>query len=125
MVKGGCGVEGKRFIALGLRGEQGNPEQSGIEHGCNGVRLGSDSRKKNRALTSGSMSSAAERREREGVRAWACWAGEGKREQAGAGLRLGFCFFFYFLFCFLFQTKPFSNKILNANKFKPEANNTK
>ena len=128
MVKGGCGVEGKRFIALGLRGEQGNPEQCGIERGCNGVRLGSDSRKKNRALTSGSMLSDAERREREGVRARACWAGEGelgrarprggervgpqgKREQAGARLRLGFCFlsflklFSVFFSQFLFQRK--------------------
>ena len=112
MVKGGCGVEGKRFIALGLRREQGNPEQSGIERGCNGVRLGSDSRKKNRALTSGSMSSAAERREREGVRARACWAREGnwaapgrggkglgrrgEGSRPGAGLRLGFCFLLLF-----------------------------
>ena len=82
MVKGGCGVEGKRFIALGLRKEQGNPEKFRIERGCDGVRLGSDSRKKNRALTGGTGSSATERREREGVRAraglaawWAALAG--------------------------------------------------
>ena len=116
MVKGGCGVEGKRFIALGLRREQGNPEQSGIERGCNGVRLGSDSRKKNRALTSGSMSSAAERREREGVRARACWAGEGELGRArprggkgwavgekGAGRGLGFGWGFVSLFLKFFS----------------------
>ena len=133
MVKGGCGVEGKRFIALGLRKEQGNPEKSGIERGCDGVRLGSDSRKKNRALTGGTGSSAAERREREGVRAraglaawWAaltgqgrrgraasaCWAGEAelgrarpKREgKGGEGFGWGFSFFF-FLSQFLFPKK--------------------
>jgi hypothetical protein len=49
--------------------------------------------------------------------------------RGGAGLAgfqgLGvFSFFFFFLFCFPFQ-KPFPNKILSANKFKPETNDTK
>ena len=55
--------------------------------------------------------------------------GRGKGYWA-AGCRAGaFSFFlflpfpFYFIFCFLFL-KPFPNKIVNANKFKPEANNT-
>jgi len=45
---------------------------------------------------------------------WACWF-------PGVG---GLFSFFFFLFCFPFQ-KPFPNKILSANKFKPETNNTK
>jgi len=52
--------------------------------------------------------------------------GPGLRVRGEGGFGWGFsCSFFYFLFCFLFQNKPFSSKILNANKFKPEANNTK
>jgi len=71
-------------------------------------------------------------RKGKGVRCWAGkkWAGPRgrKREgERGVGLRgVGLePFLFFFLFCFLFQKKPFPNKILNANKFKPEANNTK
>jgi len=105
IVKGGCGVEGKRFIALGLRKEQGNPEKSGIERGCDGVRLGSDSRKKNRALTGGTMSSAAERREREGVRALAWWAGELGFGWSSWGFPLFFKFFSVFFSQFLFPKK--------------------
>ena len=53
-------------------------------------------------------------------------AGPSAKGEKGAGLESGeaFIFFLKFLFCFLFL-KPFPNKILNANKFKPEANNTK
>ena len=36
----------------------------------------------------------------------------------------GFSLFVFIFFSVLFL-KPFLNKILNANKFKPEANNTK
>jgi len=149
MVKGGCGVEGEHFIALGLRKEEGNPEKFGIERGCDGVRLGFDSRKKNRALTGGTGSSAAERREREGVRAraglaawWAaltgqgrrgraapaCWAGEGelgrarpKREgKGGEGFGWGFSFFF------LSFSIPFSKEALKqTNQNKNRTYNTK
>ena len=54
--------------------------------------------------------------------------------ERGAGLRLVFqgvspflfLLFFSFLFSFPFYfPKPFLNRILNSNKFKPEANNTK
>ena len=55
---------------------------------------------------------------------------EGERGTGPRGVGLEpFLFFlflpfpFYFIFCFLFL-KPFPNKIVNANKFKPEANNT-
>jgi len=51
------------------------------------------------------------------------WAERKRGKRGWAGIRGSF-FFLKFLFCFLFL-KPFPNKILNANKFKPEANNTK
>jgi len=50
-------------------------------------------------------------------------ATSGPSARVRGGVRLGFSSFF-FLFYFLFQ-KPFPNKILSANKFKLEANNTK
>jgi len=48
------------------------------------------------------------------------WAGKARGAAGLAGVFL----FFYFLHHFLFL-KPFPNKILNVNKFKPKENNTK
>ena len=89
----------------------------------------------------------ASQREREGRAVGASWAardlgrGRGLGRARGVGVTgcgagwasawfsqglLPFLLFFYFLFSFPFYfPKPFLNRILNANKFKPEANNTK
>ena len=57
------------------------------------------------------------------------WAGMGRAlgdRLLGCGLRPRSGFFLYFiLFSVFFSKNPFPNKILNANKFKLEANNTK
>jgi hypothetical protein len=88
------------------------------------------------ALTGGAQLPATEKGRRARLGREREWAECGREKGMGkgywaAGCRPGaFSFFFlflpfpfYFIFCFLFL-KPFPNKIVNANKFKPEANNT-
>jgi len=80
-------------------------------------------------LLADGMKGEGRARARPGPDCWARerkeWAAQGEKKRGrgvlGCGV-LGWGFFISFLFYF---PKPFQNRILNANNFKPEANNTK